>query len=432
MLMFNRGFWADRRILSKAALALVAKAVSAGLGILFSVALVREVGADGAGRFFSAYAIVLMLSVFCRFGGSNQILYEVAPIIDLPESKSILGCIAANTIILSLVASILLCMFSGQLARVVFGDDCLEAYIRWSSVAIMPYSLTFLSSSLNLAGGRVVTAVATQNLIIYGFMLLGFCLRDGWNGYSIFLAFGFGAVASLVLSLLRYWRDQRFIGVRRFVPSARVMRRGRDYLFADISFAMSNWLPLLFVAVVFPPWETGLFSVASRIAWFLSFLLVSVNAAVAPEFSRMFRRGDGNAVRALYVKCIGMISCFTIPVFFLGVAFSEGIVGIYGSGLEDAAVLLQILFVGQLVNACTGPIGYVLMMSGNARYVNASNAYALGVGLISMGILAALFGVSGATIGASVTMASSNVFMVCAAFRIGVFANDATICGQSV
>ena len=56
-----------------------------------------------------------------------------------------------------------------------------------------------------------------------------------------------------------------------------------------------------------------------------------------------------------------------LPVVAVMIVFPEFVMGLFGKGFEQGALLLTIMAIGQFINVATGSVGYLLNMSGHEK-----------------------------------------------------------------
>jgi O-antigen/teichoic acid export membrane protein len=113
--------------------------------------------------------------------------------------------------------------------------------------------------------------------------------------------------------------------------------------------------------------ELAYLVVAQRTAGLVSFVLMIVNMVVAPRYSRLWHEGDVRAVRRLAKISTRAMLALALPVVVVMSVFSDFIMSIFGEGFAQAAPLLVIIAVGQLINVSTGSVGFLLNMTGHER-----------------------------------------------------------------
>jgi O-antigen/teichoic acid export membrane protein len=114
--------------------------------------------------------------------------------------------------------------------------------------------------------------------------------------------------------------------------------------------------------------DAGLFSASFRLALFITFAMTAINVIGMPMMSASFNNNDISSVNILNNKSRRWSFFGACPVFLVLILFPNMILSIFGDGFEEAAVLLKILALGQLVNAAVGLAGSLLAVAGEERY----------------------------------------------------------------
>ena len=89
--------------------------------------------------------------------------------------------------------------------------------------------------------------------------------------------------------------------------------------------------------------------------------------------------------------------------------FPGWIMGLFGDGYEQGALLLSIMAVGQFINVATGSVGYLLNMSGHERDFRRVTFFAGPLTVILSVLLIQHYGVLGAAIATAVGLSVQNL-----------------------
>ncbi len=111
--------------------------------------------------------------------------------------------------------------------------------------------------------------------------------------------------------------------------------------------------------------EVGLYAMASRIAVLVLFGLQSVNVIAAPMIAEYHTSKSPGEFQNLVRKLTLIIFLITVPAFMSVLLFGEAVLTLLGDEFTRAYPALLILACGQLVNAATGPVGFLLTMTGH-------------------------------------------------------------------
>jgi O-antigen/teichoic acid export membrane protein len=416
----------ERARLSRGAtLNIFGRVLRGGIQYLYLVTASRLLGADSFGVYMLGFTIVSVGEVIGRFG------------LDLSATRFVsmhrgVGDLAA---VRAVVAKAL--RLAGALGGLVGAFLLVSAHGVWARAFGSPelgWVLVFLSLSVPLLSLMAVALAATQGM--------------GEMGYSVRTQAVFHPTANLALALLFCLAGSRLGGVvaawllstalaaalslhylRRVVPAgpaADASPAGRGPVpGAGVLLAQSAPLVLVVVLTAFLTWtdtlmlgyfrserEVGVYSAAARTALLLELILVSVNAVFAPVIADLHHRKEGARLESLLKLTARWIYAATMPFFVLLALFAGDVMGLFGAGFADGALPLAIVAVGHFVNASTGPVGNVLVMTGHQRVmlVNSVGVFLLNVALNY--VLVPRFGMVGAALATAVSIGLYNLAML--------------------
>jgi O-antigen/teichoic acid export membrane protein len=243
--------------------------------------------------------------------------------------------------------------------------------------------------------------------------LTSLAIAFGWGVTGIFAAIPIGAWSAAALAVLSL--RSRLRSVERVHPRVDV----RDFLrFSTMSWGIVMasvgliWADTLILGVLSSAQKVGVYNVATRLVNLAVFVIVPVNAAVAPQFAHLLHRGERGPLGHAYSTTTRWILLLSMPAFVLLLVFAKDLLHIFGDEYGAGAAVTMILAVGQLLNAGTGPCGTLLNMSGRVRMNMYNN---IGVLVVNIGLNLALipkFGITGAAVAWSVSLAVVNVARV--------------------
>jgi len=165
------------------------------------------------------------------------------------------------------------------------------------------------------------------------------------------------------------------------------------------------------------PRLAAFYAVASRISDNGLLVLESVNAIVAPTISRCYARGDLEGVQAAVDS--GVRLAFWPSLAFLAIlaAFARPILSIFGAQYEAARWTLILLGFGGLVNAATGPCGYLLVVTGDERTFAKTAGVAAVANVVLCLALVGPLGMNGAALASALVMAVWMIVLTVVAYR---------------
>lgn len=405
-----------KEALSGALLAFLMRGAGAGLAFAFNVVLARLLGAEGAGLYFLALSATTIGAVVARMGLDNTLLRFIASSASQGDWGRVKGVHALGMKV-ALFASVLVSAATFVLAPLVsanvFGKPALTEVIRWMSLGVISFSFMMLLAESLKGLKRIRNSMLVSGVIypLVGLLLIWPMVRlFGLVGASVtyVLATGLAALAGWV-----FWRNalRPHGGVLTPFPSDELFSSSRPlWLMALINQAVLPWAPLLLLGVWGTTEESGIFGAATRVAMLVTFFLVSVNTILAPKFAELYARGDIATLGQLASRFALIITVLASPLLFLLVFKGDWVMGLFGEGFERGGAVLAILALGQAVNTLTGPVGYLLMMSGHESDMRNSAILASGILLaLALGCIPTM-GMLGAAIAAASAIAGMNIF----------------------
>ncbi|MEQ8530675.1 MAG: MATE family efflux transporter, partial [Imperialibacter sp.] len=169
------------------------------------------------------------------------------------------------------------------------------------------------------------------------------------------------------------------------------------------------WLPTLLIGYYKSDTDVAEYEISRRCATLLSFFLMGFNAVFAPKISALVTRNEIQRVATLAKKVTLLIVVVTLPLAVLLFGYPELVLDLFGRSFSQSSVTIRIMIIGQLINVIAGPVGVILMMSGNEDSMK--NSF-----FISFGFLASLsflliptYGYIGGAIASSSALAIQNV-----------------------
>lgn len=111
----------------------------------------------------------------------------------------------------------------------------------------------------------------------------------------------------------------------------------------------------LFLGYFTTPAAVSVYDIAYKLRNFSREPVIAYINTITPAASEIFAHGNIDRIRDFYIKCSRYLVFLTFPLCAFMVVNAYGIVRAWvGSGFEEAALILQILMVGNICNLMTG------------------------------------------------------------------------------
>jgi O-antigen/teichoic acid export membrane protein len=398
---------------------LVIRVAGAGLGFAFNVALARVLGADGLGIYHLSLTFALIASVVGRMGMDAAMLKFGATSYAAADRGRLLAVhrLGMGTALLccGVVAA---CTFfaADWLAAAVYADPAIAQPLRLMGLALLPFALLSLYGELLKSGqyqalSSFVQGAALPVLSLLLLFVFAHDIKDASAAAAIYLVANIGVcLASYVL-----WRRTVPLGASSTTQAIKF----RDLFVtampmygsavADVVMTFSDVLILGMFATAA---DVGIYTAAARTALLTRFLLLANSAVAAPRFAALHAAKDAEGVARLAVRSTLLTTVSSVPLLLIFLVFPERVLSLFGPQFEAGAQVLIILTIGQFVNAATGPVGYLLNMSGFHRI---EGRISVAGAVMTVGLCFALipfWGIVGAAAANAIATAGCNLLRV--------------------
>ncbi len=401
-----------------------------GLFFFISVFLARLLGVADYGGYIYVMAWVGLLGVPAILGLSSLLTRAVA----VYETQSAWGLMSGllrwanrTVLVVSLGLALLAAGAAGILAE-YFEPQILLTF--WLALFILPLRALM---GLRLATMRGLHHVVTgqlperiiQPLLLIAFvggayLFLGKGLNPPWVVGMSAIATG---VAFLIGTLLLLKIIPQALKEASPVYETRTWARSAlPLLFISGVYVINNRTDILMLGAIQGTELVGLYNVANRGALLVVFVLLAVNAALGPTIASLYAKGDINRLQRVITKSARVIFFASLPIVVGLIIFGHWFLLIFGQEFTQGQAALTILSASQLVNAATGSVSLLLIMTGHERDVAVSVGISAMVNIILNAILIPLWGVEGAAAATASSRVIWNLLLVVLAYkRLGIY-----------
>jgi len=398
-------------------LAFVVRGFAAVSGFILTYLLAINLGAEQAGYFFLAFAIITFLSAIGRVGLDQTVLRQTAIGI-VGNSTTVIFSVLKKSLLISGLLSTLLWFFvfflSDYIAVELFGKLGLASPLRSISFGLIGLSLLTLVA-MSLQGlNRILNSVFVLSLAVNTLFILFLLLFD----------FSTAAAAAFLYSILTV---VVFFGALFFWIIVAPVKKYKNKEVVSWTIIFNSCLPLSVVMIMsqlihwsgqliagawIDPMEFSQLVVAQRIAMLASFVLIAVNLVVAPRFVKLHSQGDMDGLKELVAYSVRLMLFFSIPILIIMIFFSKQLVGLFGPEYTGGAKFLQILAIGQFINTASGSVGYLLTLTGNEKSMRNTMLIAGFFAVAASLILVPLYGATGGAIATALAVVLENLIAV--------------------
>ncbi|MFZ3032954.1 MAG: polysaccharide biosynthesis C-terminal domain-containing protein, partial [Parvibaculum sp.] len=159
------------------------------------------------------------------------------------------------------------------------------------------------------------------------------------------------------------------------------------------------------------PAEVGIYFAATRIVNLVTFIYFAVAALAVPKFSELHAKGNRADLQDFVHNIIQWIFWPTLAAALFILLFGKFALGFFGADFASGSALLAILIIGFLARASTGPIEYLLNMTGNQNATAAAYGAAAALNIILNLVLVPRFGLEGAAAATAISLVTASIWL---------------------
>ena len=190
------------------------------------------------------------------------------------------------------------------------------------------------------------------------------------------------------------------------------LKKSINMYVVNVAALLNSSVDVLIVGLLLSNSDLGVYSVASRLAILMIFLLQILNSVLRPKVAMLYHQNNFKQLELIIRKVTGLLSLISLLIFILFILFGKSFLSMWGPEFVSGYTVLLILAAGQLVNVATGPVGLVLIMCGREKEVGYLSVGFLLFSVISLIVLTSNYGLIGSAISFSIMLTLENVSKV--------------------
>ncbi len=404
-----------------------------------TVAAGRALGVRDSATFFEAIAIFSILTVIGQVGSSRGLVWSVAGALADERADevrpivrtSVIG-VAGASFVLAVGLFVTAPFFASHLSNGEAGG--LSESLR-ALAFVLPAACL---GSILLAGTRgfsaMVPTVMMDGVFKSVLRVLAVSMAVIFAPRTTVLVAAWSLPVVLVLIGSAVWLRTLIGRLESVRPANQTPAIARSFwrfsslqVMSDFFQVGVQWLDILLLGALGTAADTGTYAAIGRVVFVGLLGLVAVAQVIAPHMSALLTTGDRENAQSIYQGATLWLCVVSFPLYLTLAAYSGLVTTIFGPGFHRGSVPLAILSLAMLANVGTGPIMAVLVMGGKSGLGMVDTAVALTVNIVLNLLLIPPFGMIGATVAWSVSIAIVNglpALQVWRLWRISPFGRD--------
>jgi O-antigen/teichoic acid export membrane protein len=158
--------------------------------------------------------------------------------------------------------------------------------------------------------------------------------------------------------------------------------------------------------------DVAYYDIALKLSGVITYILYAVNSISAPKFSQLSSSGDHVELQKIVTFSTKLMFYATLPLFSILFLFAPKILTLFNPEFSVAAAAFRILLIGQLINVCSGSVGYLLNMSGHERIFRNIIACTTALNVLMNLLLVPKYGITGGAFSAAFSIIMWNLLCV--------------------
>lgn len=389
---------------------LMMKILSAVSSFLLTYIVTKSVSVDDAGAFFLGISIVAISNTLSFHGLENLIIKNSAKnetdFISWSFYKVLASCILITIIILIVYYFFVSYYENIELPIILI-------------ISIIPVSMSFFNSFVFQGRENIISANFSQTIMINCIFVISI-LFFGINNLKNLSLFYFisAGITWLVYSVSLYKKNEHSFSNKNYHPSKIEIKEAKYLYVVSIAMLINQWFGQIFISTFLDNNDIAIYTVSQRISLLLTFLLLAINFIVSSRYSFLFDSKDYIKIRLLNYKIYILSFSVAIPIFAFICIFPKEILSLFGSQYEDGYITLIVLCFGQVVNVITGPVNYILIMSGNSSILKNNVIIASLFSFIFLPPFTLFFGIFGTAIIITLSVILQNLLCLRSSFKL--------------
>lgn len=370
----------------------------------------------GAGR-FGVYAVGFAVYEFAelaaRLGLPEGVIRFTAAFRETGDREGEKGTLVRGLqlpFLAGIAVGALLFLGADFLAVRIFEQPRLAGLLKTFAVAL-PFGATmfvagYATTVREVSGYQVVVEELLRpgvNLVLLALLL--------WAGFGIIgtaLAWA-GACAVAMVAGLRFVKrlfpvvTDRAVGTRYETRS--LLSFSLPLALGNASWLLIVWTDIILLGVLASAEQVGIYRAVSQTAFVIPLFLKAINTIFAPMIARQFEARELGRMASTFQMATRWSLLLTLPVFVVMLVVPEDLLHMFGREFEAGALALVVLATGQLVNAASGGVDHMLMMSGR-QYQKMAGDVAFGLLNVVLNLLfIPRWGIEGAAFATGISIA---------------------------
>ncbi|RLT92287.1 lipopolysaccharide biosynthesis protein [Ketobacter sp.] len=353
--------------------ALLIRCTTAAVGFALNYFVVRILGANDAGVFFSFLSYLYISNAVAQLG------LDITVSRGLRFARNSLKSVDVKALHSTCFSIVFLASLLQSVAYIYFVDEICSLFdcstedkngFVFLAIAIVPYSLQWYLSYVFQGSGHNLKFNIFQNLTINSLFII--LALAQWSidpsqkvtNHELGIFFLVATTASLTFSWIivpvEFKRPSLSVLYKTYKETVSISAP----MFASslISIA-ATWLPVILLGIWSSTEDAALYAIATRISSIVSLILMAFNSYTFPKYAELFSIGDTQGIKLTSMHSNRLIFSLALPISALLAVYSSNILSFFSEDFTYSNATLCILIFAQTINVVSGSSGGILGMT---------------------------------------------------------------------
>ena len=401
-------------MLKKILITLFSRGVGAISAFLLSVLLGQYLGAEESGRFFLLLTLLMFVGCIAGLGFEQSLIKYVGICNDSGEhakSRKILFFSLKSVSVPILIFIIVILALAKPMSERLLGLSTINHFVVLS-LCIAPYVLLRVFGGYFKGVQRPGLGAFWDQGAYYFFTLIGVIICKPFfhlNSYTVLIILFTCLIVQAVVSFMFLPVKKVDFNEATIIEPQKLLSSSCWMMLILFIYLSTNLLSSILLGYFTTPFEVGVFNAASKLSILVPFLLLAINVVIGPKFASLYSQNKIDQLRSLYLKSLLVVTVIAIPISLVLIKYATFFLSLFGGEFIVGSDELKILVVGQCINACTGAVGYLMIMTGSEKIVFYFGLFAFIFNIILCYCLIPIYGAVGAAVASTLCIVLLNI-----------------------
>ena len=178
---------------------------------------------------------------------------------------------------------------------------------------------------------------------------------------------------------------------------------------SNVVYLVFSRMDIVMVGLLMSPRSAGIYAVAMRVGSTTSILQTAMNSTVAPRISQLYWSEREGELRRLVLTAIRFTFVPSLLLTVVLCVFAVPVLHIFGPAYASGRTVLIVIALGQLVSVSSGPVGWLMNLTGHQNVTAVVFATTAAVTMVGYFVLIPTLGLIGAGLANGGAVAVRNI-----------------------